>query len=130
MRRHLEARGVEAAVAAEAVDELEFQGYLDDARFAKRYAEDRRALDDWGPERIERRLLEAGVERDLVTRALAARGAEDELAAAVALLRRRFPTPPATDRERGRALGLLVRRGFDLELAHDAVRARSREQAA
>jgi regulatory protein len=39
------------------------------------------------------------------------------------LLRRRFPSPPDDDRGRDRALGLLVRRGYDLEMAYDAVRA-------
>ena len=34
--------------------ELCEQGYLDDARFAQRFAEDRRRLDGWGAERIER----------------------------------------------------------------------------
>ena len=32
-------------------------------------------------------------------------------------------TPPADERGRERALGLLVRRGYALELAYDAVRA-------
>ena len=45
------------------------------------------------------------------------------------LLRRRFPTPPANDRERDRALGLLVRRGYELELAYDAIRALDRDAA-
>lgn len=130
VRRHLEAKGVEAAAAGQAVEELERLEYLDDARFAQRFAQDRRALDDWGPERIERRLREAGVDRDLVAAALAVRAHEDELAAAIDLLRRRFPTAPATDRDRERALGLLARRGFDLELAYDAVRALERAEAA
>ena len=43
------------------VAELREQGYLDDARFAQRFAEDRRTLDAWGAERIERRLRDAGV---------------------------------------------------------------------
>ena len=34
--------------------------YLDDAAFARRFAEDRRNLDGWGSERIERRLAELG----------------------------------------------------------------------
>jgi regulatory protein len=38
------------------------------------------------------------------------------------LLARRFPAPPQTPRERDRALGVLVRKGYGLELAHDAVR--------
>ena len=51
----------------------------------------------------------------------------DELSAAMALLRRRLRTAPRTDRDRERALGLLARRGYELELAYDAVRAFERE---
>ena len=51
-----------------------------------------------------------------------AREPDDEIDAAVALLRRRVRSAPADARDRQRALGLLVRRGFELELAHDAVR--------
>ncbi len=55
----------------------------------------------------------------------AAVGAQDpgeEMEAARALLARRFPEPPTTPRERDRALGALVRKGYSLELAHDALR--------
>ncbi|MEA2282705.1 MAG: regulatory protein, partial [Solirubrobacteraceae bacterium] len=45
-----------------------------------------------------------------------------ELDAALALLQRRFPEPPATPRDAQRALGMLVRKGYGLELAHDALR--------
>ena len=48
----------------------------------------------------------------------------------MALLRRRFRTRPADDRERERALGMLVRKGYELELAYDAVRAFERCRAA
>jgi len=128
VRRHLERKGADAPAIEVVVAELTEQGYLDDARFAQRYAEDRRALDGWGAERIEERLRAAGIERDVAAQAARA-GAETELDAAVELLRRRWPTPPADDRERERALGLLVRRGYELELAYDAVRAHSREAA-
>jgi regulatory protein len=126
VRRHLVGRGVGEGTIAQAVAELERQGYLDDARYARRFAEDRRTLDSWGAERIEQRLLAAGIAPELVEAAVAERPAEDELDAAVTLLRQRFPQPPSDDRERNRALGLLVRRGYDLELAHDAIRALAR----
>jgi regulatory protein len=45
-----------------------------------------------------------------------------EMDAALALLRRRFPEPPATPRDCERALGMLVRKGYELELAHVAIR--------
>jgi SOS response regulatory protein OraA/RecX len=47
---------------------------------------------------------------------------EEELDAALELLRRRCPVPPATRQERDRALGILMRRGYAAELAFDALR--------
>ena len=48
VRRHLATRGVDEGTVARTVRELERQGYLDDGRYARRFTEDRRALDDWG----------------------------------------------------------------------------------
>ena len=123
LRQHLASRGVEEAAIDEALATLVRDGHLDDARYARTFAEDRRALDGWGPERIERALLAAGVDGELVAAALGVRDAGDELDAAVTLLRRRCREVPETDRDRERALGLLVRKGYDVELAYDAVRA-------
>jgi regulatory protein len=104
----------------EVVSELVEQGYIDDASYAQRFAEDRRKLDAWGSERIERRLLAAGVAPEHIAAALGDGG--DEFDAAMALLRRRMPQPPSTLQERDRALGLLLRKGYERELAYDAVR--------
>jgi regulatory protein len=127
VRRHLERKRVEPAGIDAAVAELERQGYLDDARFARRFAEDRRNLDAWGTDRIERRLIALGIEPVLAAATVAGEGEHDELGAAVALLRRRLRDAPRTDRDRERALGLLARRGYELELAYDAVRAFERD---
>jgi regulatory protein len=123
VRAQLEHKRVEPATIDATVAELIELGYLDDARYAQRFAEDRRTLDSWGPDRIERRLQALGLEPDLIAGALAARDAADELEAAVAVLRRRFVAPADDPRGRERALGMLVRKGYDLELAYDAVRA-------
>ena len=123
VRRHLEGKGVEPDTIDDAIAELREQGYLDDARFAQRFAEDRRTLDAWGAERIERKLREAGVPAQDIEAALATQTHDEAREAAIDLLRRRLPEPPRDDRGRERALGLLVRRGYDLELAYDAVRA-------
>jgi regulatory protein len=124
---HLQGRGIEPAAIEAAVAELCEQRYLDDARFARTFAEDRRSLDDWGAERIERALVAAGVDRELAAQAAGERDAAGELEAALALLRRRIRDVPASDRERERALAMLVRKGYELELAYDAVRAFARE---
>ena len=118
----LHGKRVEPSVADQVVTELIALGYLDDARYAERFAEDRRRLDGWGSERIARRLRELGVDRQHVDAALAAQDPEEEMAAALELLRRRCPEPPATRAERDRALGILVRRGYAPDLAFDALR--------
>jgi regulatory protein len=116
------AKRVEPGVADHVVTELIELGYLDDARYAERFAEDRRRLDGWGSERIGRRLRELGVDREHVDAALAAREPEAELEAAIELLRRRCPAPPESRPERDRALGILVRRGYSPDVALDALR--------
>lgn len=122
LRRALAGKRVEPALIEEVVADLVRQGYVDDASYARRFADDRRRLDGWGAERIARRLEALGVAPEHVAAALGDRRPDDELAAAVGLLTRRFPSEPATPRERDRALGLLLRKGYEIELAHDALR--------
>ena len=130
VRRHLEGKRVEPSAIDGALRELIDTGYLDDARYAQRFAEDRRELDDWGADRIARRLHAAGVGEEEVAAALDARGAETERDAALALLQRKLRVAPQSDRERERALGLLVRKGYELDLAYEVVRAFERDPGA
>lgn len=133
-RRYLLAKSVERNAVEDVIEELAGQGYLDDARYARVFAQDKRELEQWGSDRIRRVLLERGIDRDLVDETLArdqhadgnGDGGGGELARAVALLRRRFPAPPRDRRERERALGVLLRKGYDPELALDALSGFSR----
>lgn len=131
IRRHLERRGLAADVRDAAVRTLANQGLLDDRRFAALFVEDKRNLEQWGNDRIRRGLLARGVDAEQVEAALAAppAGSEEpvgELDRALALLRQRFPHPPADPRERQRAFGVLVRKGYDSEIALDALSAHAR----
>ena len=119
-------REVESSAAEAALEEVAAQGYLDDADFARRFAEDRRRLDRWGTERIARELERRGVTPDLVAGALEEQSPDAELEAAGALLAERLAQPPGDDRARNRALGLLVRRGYAAEVAYEAVRRHER----
>ncbi|CAB4867420.1 unannotated protein [freshwater metagenome] len=123
VRRQLESRRVEPGTIDQCVAVLEEQGYLDDTRYARLFAEDRRRLDGWGAERIERRLRHYGVPPEQIATTLEELGPADELTAALEVLRARLHGPPSDDRERERALALLVRRGYELDVAYDAVRA-------
>jgi regulatory protein len=130
LRSVLERKRVEPDAIDRAVEELEVLGLLDDARFADRFAEDKRILERWGSERIDRELRRRGVPPELVEAATRGRERVEELDAAVELLARRMPVPPASDRERDRAWRLLVRKGYEAELAYEAVRAHGRQEAA
>jgi regulatory protein len=126
VRNHLAKKEVDDEAVERAIATLVDQDYLDDARFAQRFVEDRVTLDGWGSDRIERKLVELGVEREHISSALRGRDFGTEVDAAVALLQRRWREPPATDRERERAIGFLVRKGYDLEIAYDAIREHAR----
>ncbi len=120
-------RGFAEAEVEAAVGELIEIGELDDQRFARRYAEDKRELRGWGPERIREALLKKGLRGRDVEAALAA-DTGDDLARARELLERRRD-PLVDDRSRARALAFLARRGYDSEVAYEAVRAVERRAA-
>ncbi|HEY1276940.1 MAG TPA: regulatory protein RecX [Thermoleophilaceae bacterium] len=126
LRTALERRRIEPAAIDAAVAELEGAGFLDDARYAARFAEDKRELQRWGSERIVRELRRRGIAPQLVDEVIAGRGRRDELASALVLLEQRLHEPPRDDRERDRAWRLLVRRGYEPELGYEAIRAYER----
>ncbi|MGI8632406.1 MAG: regulatory protein RecX [Solirubrobacterales bacterium] len=124
-RRWLEDREYPPEVAEVAVERLISVGALDDERFAAAFVHDKRELAGWGAERIRAGLEARGVDSAVIEQALAGYGHQAELERAVTLLEnRRRPLEDSTDRDK--ALGFLVRRGFGLELAYDAVRSCAR----
>ena len=101
--------------------------FLDDARYARLFAEDKRGIERWGSQRIERDLCKRGVPDDLIEAALAATDRDDELAAAIGLLGEKR-AQCESDRDRDRAWRLLVRKGYEPEIAYDAVRDHGRQR--
>jgi len=129
VRRHLERKAVDATSCEWALEVLTEEGSVGDARFARLFVQDKRELEEWGRERIRQGLLARGVDRELVEEALSEPAPIEEateLDRAVALLSRRFQVPPCERRERDRALGLLIRKGYDPDLALDALVAYAR----
>jgi regulatory protein len=126
MRRHLARRGIEDEAVDGAIEELTEQGYLDDARYARLFAEDKRALEQWGSDRIKRSLQDRGIELDVIEASLTTDVNDSDHDRALELLIRRFPSPPRDRRERDRALGLLIRKGYDSDLALEVLAAYSR----
>lgn len=131
VRTQLERKGVSEHLRQAAIQTVSEQGFLNDERYARLFVSDKRQLEQWGSERIRRGLLAHGIDRDLADTALAETPAdeqneESELDRALALLRRRFPDPPEDRRSRDRALGVLIRKGYESELALDALAAHAR----
>ena len=121
LREWLAARDVEPAAIDEALERLVAIGELDDERFAQRYAEDKRELRGWGPDRIRETLVERGIDRAHAEAAAAGETPAEQAERGAALLLGRGVD---LDREagRGRALAYLARRGYDYEVAYQAVR--------
>src|SRR5215218_5070893 len=72
-------RGYEYEERVAALDRLEAVGELDDARFARRYAEDKRELSGWGPDRIRTALQGRGVATEHIDAALASEDQDRQL---------------------------------------------------
>lgn len=122
-------RGFEPADVEAALERLIEAGAIDDERFAARFAEDKRELRGWGPERIRTALSGHGLDPATIDAALAADGQESQLGRALQLLEGRSEAP-VDERSRARALAFLARRGYDSELAYEAVRQHERLRAA
>jgi len=125
----LEKRGIDTEARREVLERLIEDGTLDDARFARCFAEDKREISGWGAERIRDSLRRRGVHSYDVEAALGQETASEELERAVALvLGRAFEL--GDERDRARALGLLARRGYEADLAYEALRRAERAAAA
>ena len=119
----LERDDIPAPIITEVVAQMVSDGYLSDQRFAALYAEDRRVIDGWGNERIITNLREAGISSEIIESVDGSRAHADQVGDAMRVLDQRSGVKPSDERERERALGMLARRGYSLEIAYDAVRA-------
>jgi regulatory protein len=124
----LERRGYDAAQVEAAIARLTEAGELDDARFARRYAEDKRELRGWGTTRIHDALQARGIAPATLEAALEGESEATEVGRARDLLIRRS-RPLSEQADRTRALGFLTRRGYDYEVAYEAIRLASRDAA-
>ena len=124
LRRKLQAKKLPDDIMDEAVRDLTRVGLINDREFAERFSRDQINRNGVGRYRLQRDLMQRGIERDLITATLDAIFAEsDEKALAVALLRKRgFGLELRDDlKRRQRAYALLIRRGFDNETVQDAL---------
>lgn len=115
------------AVTAEVLEEMKLAGYVDDARYARDFAETRATCRGFGPIRIRIELERRGIPRRLAEEAVSrAFGEVEESESALCLARewvdRRRPPNEARPRSRRRLYAFLSRRGFSPEVVGNAVR--------
>ena len=120
MHAWLSERSIPADIVDDVISDLIEVGELDDDRFAHAFAADKRELAGWGSARIEAALIDRGLERSLAE-AASLEDREEQLERATGLVLARQGAP-ADEPERAKALSFLTRRGYDYELAYDAIR--------
>lgn len=121
LQRKLQARGVSADAALQAVQRVSTAGWQDDIRFAESLIRNRIA-GGYGPLHIRAELATHGLDAASIQAAIEAQ-APDWPALARSLLQRRFPCDGLLDpKQQRRALSLLMRRGFAADHCHRAMR--------
>lgn len=134
LERRLRRAATEADVIASTLDRLEAMGYVDDATFARWWAEQRDRHAPRGRRMVEAELRQHGVPRDVLEELRGGELAEPALdgealpsteaeRAQVALERHLRGRPVPTDRKARQRVGaFLIRRGFDPETVRILIR--------
>ncbi len=120
MHAWLAERAIPEDLVDDVISDLVEVGELDDDRFAHAFAADKRELSGWGSARIEAALVDRGLERSLAE-AASREDRDEQLERAAALVLARHGVP-GDEPARAKALSFLTRRGYDYELAYDAIR--------
>jgi len=130
LRLKLKERGFEETVVNNVIDRLLELKYLDDEAFAKGWARNLAVNRLWGNRKIEISLLEKGISRELVDKAIArAREEIEERDAIEKLVEKKCGKAVASEenarfisaKEKGRLIRNLMGRSFPLELIFDVL---------
>ena len=111
LERRLLARGGERSEVRAVLSELEAEGLLSDARYARAMVG--RRMGSFSRARIGEELKAAGLSRDVIDAALL-EGELDDAVALRAIWQRRFGRVPVDDRDKARQVRFLQSRGFAL----------------
>lgn len=125
LERKLNARGYDETVRQEILDVLEEEGWLNDRRYAERFAQTAMESGRYVGARLRMELLRRGFQDALVAEImLHTPEGYDELREIRQLLARRFPgfdNNLITDKEKRRAFNFLLRRGYRTAAIIDAM---------
>jgi len=115
----LDAMSIESAIREGLLSELEEDGLIDDARFAREYSQTKAEARFMGPHRLRHELARLGVRRDVVDEAMAETFAGDaQETQAWALVERKLGLATPDEGAVRRLAGLLRRKGYDYEVVN------------
>lgn len=106
--------------AEEAMEKLKSYGYLDDSRFALRFAQELQRVKHYGKKRIEQELYRKGVSRDVVSDTLAQLSFDED--ALTALIERKYLRQLDTEKGVQKTVAALQRMGYSFGEIRDALR--------
>jgi recX family len=125
VRRYLvEKYGAPNAAVKEILAHLVREGFIDERRYAKAYANDKARFNGWGTLKIQAGLAEQGIPNGSIAEALDGINVEEQRAILHKLLESKLRALPCDDGEgvlRNKLLRLAASRGFPYELASSAV---------
>ena len=114
----LRTMGLADAVRGGIVAELEEDGFIDDARFARELVSVRKDTRRVGPHRLRADMTKLGLNRAVVDRALASYGAEEQETLARALVERTLRGGVIDEKAVRRVVALLKRKGYDYSVVN------------
>jgi regulatory protein len=124
-------KGFDVTDVEDALGRLMSEGWVDDSRFAERFAESALASGRFYGSRLRQEMRRRGVPPELVSEVLGRLLLErDEVEEVRAIIERRFSNfsfSSAGDREKRRTVGFLQRHGFSLSAIFRALRATEQE---
>jgi len=127
LREKLLNRGFEETDAEAALGRMVSEGWVDDLRFAERFAESALASGRYYGPRLRQEMRRRGLQPELVSevlgRVLAEQDETEDVRAMVARRFSGFSFSSASDREKRRTVGFLQRRGYSLSAIMRALRA-------
>ena len=114
----LRAMGIADAIRQGVIAELEEQGLVDDARFARELVSVRKDTRRVGPHRLRADLSKLGVNRAVADRALSSYGTDEQETQARALVERTLRSGVVDEKAVRRVVALLKRKGFDYSVVN------------
>ena len=115
LRQKLKQKSYEDDVVEQAIDYVKSFGYIDDAKYAERFIENRKKTKS--RQEISALLSQKGVKRELITEALAACYTSEDAVEAIRYLadKKHYSLEASTDVEKKKICDYLLRKGFYYE---------------